>query len=1411
MIPSDAVRLDVPVAPHGINVATGSHEIHSNHGTPTTNRKPQLSSQNQNYYPHRPLLNQLGLEYMTPPTPASHNHYHLEIDKPLDSDDYVINDDSSYETEGGEVIQESNSRPLRPGEIPIELIIQNKNKPSTSMPIDPIDDYTTPKSEQHQESHFKVPTNGINISIVNSKPMHFEDVNPALHAPPAIINGKPSTAFNDKAQATISIGSPTNLKPNDFHYSDDKSSDHKTQTSIENFIKVGQVHDDPSQHDDRPVYVKPQYFDTQTERPMNQINNKPAQYDNTLPTMNIDEKPPPIAPSLFETRPDFEQPLLLPGLDLDTHANTPRPFSAVKPNKVEFDRNSQHDESVLGLAPPPRETTTRPVINVIGTRRPQSNRVKPRPLPPYKFEIPPPPSKPTIQIKPQRIEPNRFKIPAEVLAPPQPSDEYYIEKIPKKPQVTAKNEILKQWLTSTTPRPESINPVLGGVLTVEELPQKPEVITADSKVVLSNVIKGQRVKGGSEIRITGTEPAMQTVIIGQPVLDNQPDNIKPTTVFTTEWQNSIIVGSEATILEEETSETTPIVSVSKPSTTTDTPSFIEVTTGMTTVFGNIFTRPVETNKYIKPTKSTQIYHNVISMVVEPDTTTTEKFENSKEEKEELLKVENSNHDATIYNPNVIVTLPKPTTFVVTHTQTLTVTSTETTVLHSKGKDPSTHTVVLTKTQTSTLLDTVTEIRTLVKPTSILSTVTTTVPQATTTVYPPTSPFDPDNYPYYTKSTEFEKVTEEITTKDPHENESIFVVMTDKKQGSAKVHTHPPPEIQVPDETNEISPNVLLGGLLTLPSSDSECRPECKATRNELCQKIDNVMRCVCRPGFARMFPDRPCKPTYTYTIKLVLDRYGKDHIKYSESLNDSTSSHYQVLSEATREGLDRMVMQSDLRDIYHGVAINGFSPVKKPENTMVRFYVQLSDNTEENRLQDVLRKSLRSNNFSLGGTEVFASKDSIQYLIAEDFDECSNLKFHDCSEDAHCFNLRGTYTCSCKEGFTDLSHNALFPGRVCSAEQIGCDQCNYHGTCYSRNDNEVTCECFQWYAGEQCQINLKVLLLVLSIVGVCLMVLLVVCLVMSCIKHRGPSHGGPPPLRPGVGFRRYRNQIAGDKRAMISIDTSSEGSVENTPPPYIKQAVINTQRQKVMRKSNKPPAPSTPTIITHGTVDQRDRSLTVMIPRAKYRPAPVQPTSTLLTMSTFGPEQKLINYLTGDGTNTPEKHGSRNTSRKPSNSTNHSEPVRTRKPSSQSPAPRKPSIGALVSAGFEVSATVGRTKELDESFVSEPHTDLGQQGFNTIRTAESCIIVNIPPPPTLEAELEDIMTKVNRLTVSEARSYDETTIQPPTKSINSSSHQGNNDEGHTMVERDLGSTFVLPQTHLFKTDRGSDISNFDSL
>ncbi|KAJ4439693.1 hypothetical protein ANN_07821 [Periplaneta americana] len=146
--------------------------------------------------------------------------------------------------------------------------------------------------------------------------------------------------------------------------------------------------------------------------------------------------------------------------------------------------------------------------------------------------------------------------------------------------------------------------------------------------------------------------------------------------------------------------------------------------------------------------------------------------------------------------------------------------------------------------------------------------------------------------------------------------------------------------------------------------------------------------------------------------------------------------------------------------------------------------------------------------------------------------------------------------------------------------------------------------------------------------------------------------------------------------------------------------------------------------------------------------------------------------------------------------------------------------GALVSAGFEVSATVGR-KEPDSDTdgasaaiahaggggggggAENNHNTLASSGshFTTLRTNDSVNYCR---------------------TVSEARSFDETTVQPPTKSLHSNygsnpSSRNPNDlrasnnnhvhlcsqEAHTMAERDLGSTLLMPQTHLYKPDRVS--------
>lgn len=79
-------------------------------------------------------------------------------------------------------------------------------------------------------------------------------------------------------------------------------------------------------------------------------------------------------------------------------------------------------------------------------------------------------------------------------------------------------------------------------------------------------------------------------------------------------------------------------------------------------------------------------------------------------------------------------------------------------------------------------------------------------------------------------------------------------------------------------------------------------------------------------------------------MKLVLDKFGREPIKWrSSQLDDPGSSQYRKLTEATREGLNRMSMQSDLRDVYHGVIVGGFERADSGgDKAVVSYIIQVS-------------------------------------------------------------------------------------------------------------------------------------------------------------------------------------------------------------------------------------------------------------------------------------------------------------------------------------------------------------------------------------------------------------------------------------------------------------------------------------
>ncbi|XP_055690318.1 mucin-2 isoform X3 [Lutzomyia longipalpis] len=537
-------------------------------------------------------------------------------------------------------------------------------------------------------------------------------------------------------------------------------------------------------------------------------------------------------------------------------------------------------------------------------------------------------------------------------------------------------------------------------------------------------------------------------------------------------------------------------------------------------------------------------------------------------------------------------------------------------------------------------------------------------------------------------------TSTIDSSTSPEPMSIELVVGTASHARPSVHVVPaaesPParDEQEPPEVNR----VLLGGVLIAspPQPTTQppppvvehqppiCWPACRAHRNEVCQRSGEFAKCACRAGFARMFPDRPCRPTYTYAMAMNLGRFAGSRLFWDAALASNTSARFHHMQAVAHEALHRTAMQSDLRDIYHGLYVSGFEAAPEAGSIQAHFYLQLSDSSDEKRLKDVFGKYLRASNLSLGGTDLFATDTAVE---AADFDECRHEALHDCSPHALCFNLKGTYTCSCREGFVDLSENALYPGRQCSAAPIGCAPCNFHGVCIPPG----RCECFPWYGGATCRINLKALLIALAtLAGV------LVCVLVGCVLATGSriaKRRCGALMVPVVALRTK----AGDQRAIVE-DNASETS-EEAPPPE---------------------------------PQEKEPSLTVMIPRAKYQSR--QSVSSVC-------ETKLLSYLDASATASVV---------------------------SKKEHPPAPPLGALISAGFEVSATVGDPQAATAANDSD-WFDPRHEGYCR--------------------------------TVSEARSYDETTIQPSTKSIRSA-HEAN-----TMAERDGGSTFLLPHTHLYRPDK----------
>ncbi|XP_051862217.1 uncharacterized protein LOC127565783 isoform X1 [Drosophila albomicans] len=605
-------------------------------------------------------------------------------------------------------------------------------------------------------------------------------------------------------------------------------------------------------------------------------------------------------------------------------------------------------------------------------------------------------------------------------------------------------------------------------------------------------------------------------------------------------------------------------------------------------------------------------------------------------------------------------------------------------------------------------------------------------------------------------------------------------------------------------------NILLGGvLIAMPSKFSKesnlktlnnCNPSCKSSKNEICSAISgHGNRCECRLGFVRIFPDRPCKPTYTHELHIPTNRIGSYILNFNQEFLNASSNQFRYLSSIILDAIDRMIMQSDLRDEYYGVRLKKFS-ASTNDGIIAQLLLQLSENRDEKHIEAVLKKNLRLSNYSIGGTDLHMPKDSINSLTIQDFNECKHKTFNDCSMNATCFNLVGSYTCVCRDGYADESENTNYPGRKCSDKVIGCNKCNYHGICITPNLSEISiCECFGWYTGSTCQLNLKILLISL-IVMITVIVVLIACLLFNYAKIKVPNRGNlktPSDYNhPYImtSSRKLQSDALpwkqrSNERQAILIDSNSECS------HYSASSHTKNKKNIAKRQRRSPIVGNNHNIDLHGSqiddtkASQRNYSQTVMIPRAKYSHPNALPHTHLMQQSAVAEVEKTS--LGSSNKNVIELSLDN---------------------------------GALVSAGFEVSAIVSDqgvdSNRLAHQFTENEYEKTPSHLSKVQKTSEHIAKPSVATIDCSSGQIQTMDTWMNNIHThvlsSDVRSFDETMVQVVRKTMYQSfdmqTQSHTNEELNIMTERDLGSTFLLPHTHLYMPEKiESDMSGFESI
>lgn len=584
----------------------------------------------------------------------------------------------------------------------------------------------------------------------------------------------------------------------------------------------------------------------------------------------------------------------------------------------------------------------------------------------------------------------------------------------------------------------------------------------------------------------------------------------------------------------------------------------------------------------------------------------------------------------------------------------------------------------------------------------------------------------------------------------------------------------------------------IGSRNTAPDTDpvTKCQNTCGL--NEICQiKADEIL-CNCRPGFGRRRPGATCEKSRSYEMEVLT----KSESEAITVVRMSPKAFERAVAGTLRQQMKEYYHGSEITSIKVGnsskretLFFGGEKNLTRDDAMSINLVVHLAEDSEglatEERLQSLLDGPIKDTKLPLGA-DVTVSRVSVQ-----DFNECDYNNHNDCSDQAQCINVEGSYTCQCEEGYHDLSGRDSLPGRVCSATTTECDLCNRNGECILRGQ-EVTCQCRDWFAGRNCQINLK-LLLIVGCVSVGLMIFIACGVSCFCCRDRHSKNLMPSPYGTST-ISRVPPSVRSHGMMMDPNGTVKSSRSGMMPPGAIPRAGgPKPKKSSLASSTNLIPRPGLKSGGSKRSSDQVSHtgswqtnfsgpgSLGAQGMRMHPNPALVIPRARV-TRSPAG----HFSYQSDDEL---MSEANRAMSERTSLSSRHR---RRSGPSFASGGSAHPGPGG---SRRSRSSHGGRAGSVDPLLAEASYSDDsgpgGASASNAGRSAHS------------SQHLHRSVSRGDLDAQSVARSYNETIIRPVTRPLHTpagTSYRSNrshatSEDGRTMAERDGGSSFVVSPTH----------------